>query len=334
MTHRRTLGLFLLCGTLAAVALLRLLATRSLDGTLHVGWPGAELGQYRVGAVASATLAGALLGVAGALLQGLLRNPLASPFVLGVSSGAGCGVAVALAISSSVAGAASAATVTLGAPILPATLGALAALAAVLALGRRNGVSDPTTVVLAGVIVGAVAAAGTMLAESALPLSRRGEISAWMLGRVPESPDHTALALSAAALAVSLAVAVAVGRRLDASALSDDEARSVGVPVHRTRLVVLATAGLATAASVVLCGPIAFVGLIAPHVARGAVGPTHRTLCVASAIAGAALLLAAEAARQFIHLGGGRLPVGALTALVGGVAFLWLLRRTAGGWQP
>ncbi len=330
MKRRPALGLLLLFSAWLVFAAIRLGATRSLDGELLIGWPGLELGRYRVGAVVSATIAGVLLGASGALLQAILRNPLASPFILGVSSGAGLGVAIAAVTLGA------SATVALGpvATVGPAMAGALVALGAVLLLGRRGGSSDPTTVVLAGVIVGAIAAAGTMLAESALPLVRRGELTTWLLGRIPESPDPVLVWVTGSIAVVVLLLALALGPALDAATMSDDEARSVGVPLEAVRTIALVAAGGAAAASVVLCGPIAFVGLIAPHVARGVVGARHRVMCVGAGIAGAALLTGAEALRQFIDLGGGRLPVGALTAFIGGVAFLWLLRRTAGGWVP
>lgn len=338
MSSKRLLGVLLLLLIWSACVAVRLCAVRGLDGTLLLGWPGSELGQYRIGAVASASVAGALLGIAGAFLQGLLRNPLASPFVLGITSGAGLGVAVAAAVGASASAAAVAGGGTLaisgtvGGALLPAMAGALAALVAVMMLGRKQGVSDPTTIVLAGVIVGAICAAGTMLAESALPIGRRGELTTWMLGRIPEAPDGSLFLVSVGVLALTVGAALLLGRSLDAAAMSDDEARSVGVSLKSVRAVLLVMAGAATAASVLLCGPIAFVGLIAPHIARGVVGPRHRLMCLGAGVAGAALLTGAEAARQFIDLGGGRLPVGALTALLGGVAFLWLLRRTAGGW--
>lgn len=329
MTSRSVWGVLALLGGWALMASLRMMATRGMDGELLLGWPGADLGQYRVGAVLSATIAGALLGTSGALLQGVLRNPLASPFVLGVSSGAGLGVAVATVA----AGSATMASIGHGMGVLPATLGAVGALALVMALGRRSGVTDPTTIVLAGVIVGAIATAATMVVESALPLGRRGELTTWMLGRIPEAPEPSLLWTAGGIALAAMMMAAWIGPALDAATLSDDEARSLGVSLGRVRGMALVIAGACAAASVVLAGPIAFVGLIAPHVARGVLGAPHRAMSIGACIAGAALLTAAEAVRQFVDLGGGRLPVGALTALVGGVAFLWLLRRTAGGWQ-
>ncbi|MFO0963245.1 MAG: iron ABC transporter permease [Phycisphaerales bacterium] len=325
---RPALGLLALGALLALVCAARLLVVRRLDGSLVLGWPGADLGSFRLGALACAASAGLALGVAGAVLQSLLRNPLASPFVLGVSSGAGCGVAVAAVIAAA-AGAATPAGVALA---LPACLGAFAALGGVLLLSRRQGAVDPVTLVLAGVVVGSIGAAGTIVCEAMLPLERRGALMGWVLGRIPELPDAPSLLACLLSGLALLLLAAWRGPALDAAALSDDEARSLGVRVGRLRTTLFAACGVATATSVVLCGPIAFVGLLAPHVARAAVGARNRALALGSALAGAALLVGADALRQLIDVQGGRLPVGALTAVLGGVAFLVLLRRTAGGW--
>jgi iron complex transport system permease protein len=317
------------CAALAAGAVaLRLLVVRVPGDGWAIGWPDEPIAGFRFGAATAAAAAGAALGASGAILQGVLRNPLASPFVLGVTSGAGAGVAI-VALLASIAGAAAPADAALAAP---ATIGALAALAATLALARRNGSVDPTTLVLGGVIVGAVCAAITTVAEAMLPPDRRGLLMGWMFGRIPEMPDVTALrACVLAGLAVA-GLGTWWGRALDAASMSDDEARSVGVNLGLVRTVLLAACGTATATTVVLCGPIAFVGLLAPHLARGLVGATHRALVPASAATGCALLVGADALRQWIDVGTGRLPLGALTAALGGIAFLILLRRTAGAW--
>jgi iron complex transport system permease protein len=216
--------------------------------------------------------------------------------------------------------------------VLPATLGSFVALAFVLGLSRRHGTVDPVTMVLAGVVVGTVAAALTMVAEALLPPDRRGVAAAWVLGRIPDVvPTGPWLACLLAAVGLT-GLAVWRGRALDASALTDDEAASVGVSLGRLRLAMFAACGIASAASVVLCGPIGFVGLLAPHLARPLTGPRNGPLVVASALLGAALLVAADAVRQLFDVHGGRLPIGALTAALGGIAFLVLLRRTAGGW--
>lgn len=329
MRSRGALGLAVLAAAAAAAAAGRLLAVRGLDGTFILGWPGGVLGTLRLDAVLAACAAGAALGAAGAILQTLLRNPLASPFVLGVSGGAGTGVAVASWIAAS-AGAAAPVGAVLA---LPASIGALAALVATLALARRDRGIDPVTLILGGVVVGAVCSAASTVLESLLPPERRGLLAGWLFGRIPDVPEMPVLAFAALCAAGLVAAGIAWGRHLDASSLSDDEARSAGVPLASLRLALFASCGVATAATVVLCGPIAFVGLLAPHCARAAVGPGSRMLVPASAVAGAGLLVGADAVRQWIDLGAGRLPLGAVTAVLGGAAFLVLLRRTAAGWS-
>lgn len=327
-SSRRAAGLAT-CIALAGLAVaLRLLLVRSSADGWTIGWPGEPIAGFRLGAAAAAAAAGAALGVAGAVLQGLLRNPLASPFVLGVTSGSGTGVALAALAAAS----AGTAAPTGQALAWPATAGAIAALALTLGLARRHGSIDPTTLVLGGVIVGAACAAVTTVAEALLPPDRRGLLMGWLFGRVPEAPDPAALRACVVAAAGLAALATWWGRAIDAAAMSDDEARSVGVNLGLVRTVLLALCGAATAATVVLCGPIAFIGLLAPHLARGLVGATHRALVPASAATGCALLVGADALRQWVDLGSGRLPLGALTAALGGIAFLVLLRRTAGAW--
>ncbi|MFM9144173.1 MAG: FecCD family ABC transporter permease [Phycisphaerales bacterium] len=329
MNGRAVGGIVIIAAVLAAAVVARLALGRSIDGALVIGWPEAPIREFRLGAVAGAATVGAALGLCGAVLQALLRNPLASPFVLGVSGGAGTGVAVA-ALGASWAGAA---VPTGGALEVPAALGAVVALAAVLSISRRQGAVDPVTLVLSGVIVGTVCAAASTVIESLLPPDRRGSLVAWAFGRIPEVPDPAVLWTCVSATAAFLALTAWLGPRLDAATLSDDEARSVGVPLGALRAAMFLGCGIVTATTVVLCGPIAFVGLLAPLAARAAVGARNRPLAFASALGGAALLVGADALRQCVDLGGGRLPLGAVTAALGGVAFLVLVRRTAGEWR-
>lgn len=326
--NRRT-GVAVVAGALVAAAAARLLVIRSIDGAFEVGWPEPPLGSFRLWATGSALAAGAGLGASGAVLQSILRNPLASPFVLGVSSGAGAGVAIA----SVLAAAAGAAAPSGAGAVVPAALGALAALAAVLALSIRYGRVDPVTMVLGGIVVGTVAAAASVLAESMLGPERRGMLAAWLFGRIPDTPEPGLVATCAASALGLTTLASLWGPRLDAAALGDDEARTLGVPLGTTRAVLLVASGVATACTVMLCGPIAFIGLLAPHLARATVGARHRGMVVGSAVAGAALLVGADAVRQWVDVSGGRLPLGAVTAAVGGGAFLILLRRMSWGWS-
>ena len=328
IVRHRGAGFALASAALAAMLAVRLLLVRLAGSGVEFGWPGGVIGDLRLQACAAAVAAGAALGASGAVLQALLRNPLASPFVLGVTGGAGAGVAIA-ALAASVAGGA----VPQGAALtVPATIGAAVSLGAVLALARRAGGIDPTMLVLGGVIVGAIAAAASTVAESLLPPDRRGLLAGWLYGRIPDSPDMGVLACCAIGALVPVAGSAWRGRWIDAATLSDDEARSLGVPLGALRAAAFCACGFATAATVVLCGPIAFVGLLAPHCGRALVGAGARWLVPASAVLGAALLVGADALRQLIDVGGGRLPLGAVTAVLGGAAFLVLLRRAAAGW--
>ena len=329
MTRRpAALGWLVIAAAIGGAVAARLLVVRTIGGGFHVGWPGGELGHLRAASMLAALAAGAALGASGAVLQLLLRNPLASPFVLGVTGGAGSGVAIASLL---------AAWAGLAAPVgaaltLPAALGAIAALGLVLALARRGGAVDPVMLILGGVVVGALASASTTVAESLLPPDRRGMRAGWMFGRIPDAPDRSLLIACGASGLGLAALGAWLGPIIDAATLSDDEARASGVPLGALRSGLFVACGVATAATVVLCGPLAFIGLLAPHCARAALGPRARTLVPVSAAFGAALLVSADAVRQWVDVGGGRLPLGAVTAVLGGAAFLVLLRRTAAEW--
>lgn len=323
-------GLALLLASVLVAALLRVsLGPVSSDGVVSLAWgvPSAEILGFRATGVVGTVLLGATLGLSGLALQVLLRNPLASPFVLGVSSGAGFGVACVLLAGHILA---SSAGGFLG-EALGAAIGALAALAIVARFGRTDEGHDPTALILAGVVLGAIFSAATALLEQLVPFGLRGDLLSWTAGRLPEIPSRLQLAvLGVTALGGWLALVRRSGA-LDVSMLSDDEARSSGVPLSALRTELFWIGGILAAVAVAFAGPIGFVGLVGPHLARRIVGPRHGALVPASALAGAALLVSADVARQWLDLGTGRLPIGVLTALAGGPFFLWLLRR--GAWK-
>ena len=318
---------------LIGVALVAAVVARLFVSSTGVSWPEADVIRYRGAATATSCAVGAALAISGLFLQVLLRNPLASPFVLGLSSGAGFGYMLALYIGSQF-GIEFAGALGLAAPVAFAMLGSLTALGVVWAIGARPAgdqtVADPVTLILAGVVVSAIAAAGSTTLQSLVPAGLRGDFVMWMMGRIPDGPPTTLLLGVALLAIVGTIVGVWLGPALDAASLSDDEALSVGVAIKPLRTSLFVLAGVLAAATVALTGPIAFVGLIAPHAARMMLGARHRVLAVGSALAGAALLVSADATRQLIDLGGGRLPVGVLTAIAGGPIFLWLLRSTSG----
>lgn len=314
--------IILLVLIVAGVAILRLLIDRDpFTKAVTLAWPEASYAGFRWTALAVGMIVGAGLAISGVLLQALLRNPLAEPFILGLSSGAGLGVMAAMY----------AAYVLhtegwmMQTQSVPATIGALAALAIVYTLGQRRGVLDPVSLVLVGVIVSAVCGAGIMFFQHLVPTGLRGEFTLWLMGNISERVDQTALIVAAALAAFGLVVGAVMGRAMDAATLGDDEARSVGLAIGPMRFWMFVLAGALAAVTVALAGPIAFVGLIGPHIGRIVIGPRHGPLVIAATLAGIALVVGSDVARQAIDFGGGRIPIGVFTALIGGPAFIWLL---------
>ena len=325
-------GLLFLALIVAIAATLRMLTGRVPNDAgeiaLVLAVPHGEIADIRGTVTSSAALVGGCLGLSGLAFQVLLRNPLASPWVLGVSGGAGLGIMSGLWLSTlggALAGIGS--VLLLGGGSVGAGLGALAAVLIVQWLGRRLGGFDPISLVLAGIVVSATFAAAIMLLQHLVPHGLRDDLVGWMMGRIPWSISWGVLLAVASGLALVGTIGTVHAAALDASCMGEDEARSVGVPIDRLRMILLFAGGGLAAVAVVIAGPIAFVGLVAPHAGRAVVGARHRMLVPASILAGSAMLLVAEAVRQWIDLGGGRLPIGVLTALVGGPAFLLLLVR-------
>ncbi len=320
------LGIMLLAVILLCV--LRLVLDRAPGSGIGLAWPDPAYARYRWIPMANALIAGTALAVSGMLLQALLRNPLASPFILGVSSGAGLGVMAAMYVAY-VAG--STTPQVLGST-LPAMLGALATLAVVYGLGQRRGLIDPVSLILVGVVVATICSAGIMFFQHLVPTGLRGEFTAWLMGHVPENTPPSGLLVTGSVALGGLLAAVAMGRALDAATLSDEEARSVGLAIGAQRLVSFALAGVLAATAVTVVGPIGFVGLIGPHLARLLIGPRHTTLALGAALCGMGIMVAADTARQAFDMGGGRMPPGVFTALVGGPFFIWLLVRGRARW--
>jgi len=305
-------------------------AVRLMTGAFgEFGWPesGAVL-RLRAVPVGVAATVGAALAVAGVLLQSLLRNALASPWILGLSSGAGLGLSVEIWLRNRFGGS-GVMTVepTVLSPVF-ALAGAAGALGVVYWLARRRGVLDPASLVLVGVMVSITAGAATMFVQHLLPDAGLAAAARWAMGYVSESTPGWQLGAAAVVTAVSLAVALRHGRALDAASLSDDEASSLGVDLRGLRRRMFVIAAVLSGGAVVLAGPIGFVGLVCPHAVRLVAGPRHVTLLVGSALLGAAALSGAELATAWVTTGSGRLPVGVVTAVVGGPLFIVLLRRT------
>ncbi|WP_375768116.1 iron ABC transporter permease [Archangium gephyra] len=278
-----------------------------------------------------AAVVGAGLAASGATLQGVLRNPLADPFVLGVSGGAALGATIALALGfatvGEVASGLGVGLERLSAPALFAFLGAVAAMLFVLAASRGHGGRAPYAALLTGVVFNAFASAVITLVKTLSDPNRLGELLYWLAGTLGYESTGTLL-LSALLQAVAIGVMMALSGRLNLLTLGDEDAASLGVSVARTRRWLLLAASASVSGAVVLSGLIGFVGLIVPHLLRLAFGPDQRLLVPLSALGGAAFLLLSDlVARLAIPLFGGEPPVGAVTALLGGPLFLALLYR-------
>jgi len=260
---------------------------------------------------------GAALAVAGGVFQGVLRNPLADPFTLGVSGGAAFGAALSMTL-----GLAAAVGSRFATPAC-ALAGGGAALAAVLALSRLSGGLRRETVVLAGIVAATFLSALLSLVKALNEESVAG-IVFWIMGGF-QGRGRAELGLFLPCLAGGLVVVRFYIRELDILLLGEPQARQLGVPAGRARLALLAGASLLTAGSVAVSGVIGFVGLIAPHACRRLYGAEHGTLLPQSALCGGALLVASDVLSRTILPDGAELPVGVVTALLGGPFFCFLL---------
>ncbi|MFG1921687.1 FecCD family ABC transporter permease [Cryptosporangium sp. NPDC048952] len=292
----------------------------------HVGGPGSGLSTIRDAIVWDlrlprtllAAVCGAGLAVCGAVLQALLRNPLADPYVLGISSGASTGAVLVLVLG------VGAGSVGLG---LGAFTGAVVAFALVLALARvAGGTTD--RLILAGVAGTQLFAAVTsfVVISSADARQTRGVLF-WLLGSL-SGAGWGDVALCAAVLAVGLIVCAGLALSLDAFAFGADAAATLGVPTGVVRAVLLGVTALLTAVLVSAAGAIGFVGLVLPHAARALVGPTHRRLLPTSALVGAIFLVWVDTLGRTL-LEPQEIPVGVVTALIGVPAFAIILGRRA-----
>lgn len=272
--------------------------------------------------VAGAVTVGASLATAGVMLQALLRNPLASPDLLGLASGAGLGVMIAVYVSY-LAGRGIA---YFGAVAVPAVLGAAAVLGLITFLSRRRGVLDPVLLVLIGVVVSIMCGAASDLVRHLMPDQGDAAMRIMLAGIRDEVPGMVLASVAVLAVA-AVVLGMRAGPAMDVAAMGDDEARSVGVNLHRLRMLLFVTASVLAAGGVLVAGAVGFVGLIAPHLARLWIGPGNRALVPAAALIGALLVLMADALVRTLDLGGGRLPLNVLMTAVGGPVFIWMLLR-------
>jgi iron complex transport system permease protein len=324
----RSLALVLLL--LAAAGLLAGLAAGSEGWSWAWGAEWDLIASIRAPRTVGALLVGALLGLGGAIAQGLFRNPLADPYLLGSAAGAGLGVVLVLAAGGLLGhriGLATAEMLMRLGLVGAAFIGALAGVALTLVLARGPG--RPMVLLLAGVVVGILLSAVSELITLVSPDALRGK-QLFMLGTTSFLGWGSA-AVMAAVLALLLPLALAFARALDALALGEDSAASLGLPLPRVRLLLVVLMALATGTAVAQAGLVAFVGLVSPHIVRRVVVVTHAPLIALSAATGGVLLLAADVAARTVVVPE-ELPVGLLTAVFGGIYLLVLLRRR-GGWR-
>jgi iron complex transport system permease protein len=291
----------------------RALESRGLDRTILL--------DLRLPHVLLAAVSGAGLAAVGAAYQALLRNPLAEPFLLGVSGGAAFGATLAIALGLGVG--------TLGAAIVPAAalVGGVGATALVyfVARGERSG---GTTILLAGVMVNSIAAALITFLKTMVSPSRAQQLLRWLTGFI-ELPTLKSLGFVSAYVVVGCAVLLFDAARLNLLALGDESAASLGLDVRALERRVFLAASCVVGAIVSVTGLIGFVGLVVPHALRRIVGPDHRSLLPLSLLFGASTLVLCDLfARLAFRWLGTEPPVGAVTALLGGPIFLVLLKRT------
>jgi len=297
------------------------------SGATGFGWPHGEIFGIRAFRLIAGATVGGGLALAGVLLQSLLRNPLASPDLLGLASGGGLGVAVSVYLAHLAGfGIANAGSATVG-----ASVGCFAALGLVYALGRRRGLLDPFTLLLVGVVIGIVCSAATQFITHLLP-DQGVAAQRMLLGSIRETDlSWTEVLVIGGLVLAGCGFAWSRAFALDCLSLGDDEAASVGVPVPILRAALIIVSGLVTAGTVVIAGPIGFIGIVAPHTVRLMLGSSHRSLVPASVLVGAVLVIGADTLVRLADFGSGRMPISVVTALVGGPVLVVLLRRARGG---
>src|SRR5215213_4174561 len=304
--------------------IIAILARRLLGLDLGVTWTAAEetiVLDLRLPRVLTAMTVGIGLSVAGATFQGVLRNPLADPYVLGTASGAALGAAVAVLLP------ARALILEFGLLHGLAFAGALAAVWLVYRLSRVGGHGQMTSLLLTGYAVASLLAAGLSMAMFVSGTGLR-QIFSYLLGGF-EAASWGRFATALPLIAGASGLIALRARSLNGFLLGEEAASHLGIDVRRERAILLGLASLATAAAVAVSGLIGFVGLVAPHVVRLAVGSNARLVVPLAALFGAILMVAADLAARLV----GEIPVGVVTAVIGAPFFLALLRRTRAGYE-
>lgn len=292
------------------------------EGRLPQSREGLVLFTIRLPRTLLAMLVGAGLAVAGAMIQGLFRNPLADPGLIGVSSGAALAAGLTIVLGDAWLaphfGRTPLALLPLG-----AFFGGLATTLLLYAIATRRGQTSIATLLLAGVAIGALAGAMSGFLAYLSDDRQLRDLAFWTLGSL-SGASWGKLAAAGPLLSLAVVAAPLLARGLDALNLGDAEAFHLGQPVQRIKILAILFSALAVGASVAVAGMIGFVGIVVPHALRLLVGASHRTLLPLSALGGAALLLAADLVARLAVMPA-ELPIGIVTAAVGAPFFLWLL---------
>ncbi len=296
--------------------LVALLRQRPLTETQHT-----ILFAIRLPRVLASAIVGAALAVSGLMFQGLFRNPLADPYIIGASGGAAFGACLGIVLLAQVTLFGFSATAVL------AFLGAVLTMIVVYALARSRGRTSSLTLLLAGFAVGTILSNSTYLFELFDPNPALGHriVTAWLHGSIG-TPGWGELAMTAVLLALGGAAALPLMRRLDTLALGDEYAHQLGLRVESTRIGIILIASLFTAIAVALGGLIGFAGLIVPHVVRLLIGPEHTRMLPVTALTGALFLILTDTLARTLFAPS-EMPVGILMVFLGGPFFLYLLRR-------
>ncbi|HWJ74013.1 MAG TPA: iron ABC transporter permease [Kaistia sp.] len=272
-------------------------------------------------------LVGAALAIAGAMLQGLFRNPLADPGLVGVSSGAGLG-AVLVIVTGGAMLASLPAIATIGALPIAAFLGGFATTIILYAIATRRGRTSVATMLLAGIALGAFAGAITSFLVYRATDAQLRELTFWTMGSLAGA-TWLKLAIAAPPILAVLALSPLIARGLDALVLGEAEARHLGIDVEKLKSLIVFAVAVVVGVSVAFTGVIGFVGIVVPHLLRLAIGPEHRTLLPASALLGAGLLIGADIVCRMV-VAPAELPIGIVTAIIGAPFFVSILLRRRG----
>lgn len=337
---RARLVIALLAVLLVAVAAFSV-ATGASDASLRgvaAAWFGGEEGvlsardrliiyEIRLPRVVLGMLIGAALAVSGALMQGLFRNPLADPGIVGVSAGAGLGAITVIVLGGTALGSFVALFGIYALP-LAAFAGGLATTLLLYRVATRRGQTSIATMLLAGIALAALSGALSGILVYVADDGQLRDLTFWGLGSLGGATWSKIWAAGPVILAAFIAVPF-LARGLDALALGEASARHLGIPVQRMKNVAILSVAAATGAAVAVSGGIGFVGIVVPHLLRLVIGPGHRHLLPASALLGASLLLLADAVSRTI-VAPAELPIGIVTAVFGAPFFLWVLLRRRG----